>query len=105
MTRQEILNVASSLTSSTRPSTYGDPKVNLACAGELKGVITKYILQNSLRDISPAEREAIDLCLTKISRIITGQYHEDNYVDLAAYAAIAGECASHHSPPIVPEEI
>lgn len=37
---------------------------------------------------------AIMMTLLKIGRIITGEYHEDNYIDLAGYAACAMECAA-----------
>lgn len=69
-----------------RGSVYGDPKVNMACAAELKLTMRKYMEAR----LDPAEIEALDMCLTKISRIITGKkYHRDNYDDLIGYATIA----------------
>lgn len=37
---------------------------------------------------------AMMMALLKIGRIIAGKYHEDNFVDLAGYAACAMECAA-----------
>lgn len=37
---------------------------------------------------------AMMMALLKVGRIITGNYHEDNYIDLAGYAACAMECAA-----------
>lgn len=41
---------------------------------------------------SPAHNAAIVQVLTKITRIAVGTFHRDNYVDAAAYLAIAAEC-------------
>lgn len=91
--RVGILNEGARLTGSDRDKTYGDPVINLACSGELKQVFRKYIQ----RDVSTQELEAIDMALTKLGRIATGPApHRDNYVDAAAYIAIAGEQALRH---------
>jgi hypothetical protein len=96
--RARILVQGVRLTSGTRDNLYGDPKINMACAGELKRVFLKYAVK-SPRRIGPGEHEAIDLVLTKISRIATGTVpHEDTYVDGATYMAIAGECALEGTP-------
>lgn len=76
-----------------RDTIYGEPRTPLSCAGELKRVFLKYAAR-SPRRIGPGEHEALDLALTKIARIATGPtIHEDNYVDGAAYLALAGEAA------------
>jgi hypothetical protein len=94
-TRTDILSEASRLTDGNRDAEYGDPKINLACAGELKEVMRKWALK-SKRTMSDAEREAIDMVLTKIGRVITGKPGRDTYTDGACYFAIAGECAEAH---------
>lgn len=43
-------------------------------------------------DILP-EDVAIMMALLKIARIASGNYKVDSYIDLAGYAACAGECA------------
>lgn len=88
MSRSAILDRASLLVSTDRSKQYGDAATNMGCAAELKSVVRDY----RTRSMSPEETEAIDMCLTKISRIVTGPTpHEDNYIDLAGYAALAGE--------------
>lgn len=90
-TRAEILALAGHLTSTLREEQYGSASINMGCAGKLKAVVRGY----RTRTMSDEEVEAIDMCLTKISRIVTGPTaHEDNYTDLAGYAAIAGEFAT-----------
>jgi Domain of unknown function (DUF6378) len=90
--RARIL-VSSVKTLQDRDAVYGEPRTPLSCAGELKRVFLKYAAR-SPRQIGPGEHEAMDLALTKIARIATGpSVHEDNYVDGAAYLALAGEAA------------
>lgn len=91
MSRSAILSRAALLVSTDRSKQYGDAAVNMSCAANLKEVVRAH----RTRSMSPEEVEAIDMCLTKISRIVTGPTpHEDNYTDLAGYAAIAGEFAT-----------
>lgn len=87
--RVQILEEGIALTSGARDLEYGAPLVNMSCAGELKAVIRKY----ATREVHPAELEALDQVLTKMSRIVTGAPKRDTYVDGATYFAIAGENA------------
>lgn len=92
--RSEILASASKLSSTMRNQVYGEPSINLACAGELKAVLREYIALANGRHISAGELEALDQVLTKIARCATGKkFNLDNYIDGAAYFAIAGELA------------
>lgn len=92
--RECILKTALDYTCGDRNASYGDPTVQLGLAGHLKGLVWEYYAQNGSRLIVPAEREAIDMILTKLSRLIVGpEPGQDTYIDLAAYAAIAGEAA------------
>lgn len=87
--RGAILLQALEATTKARNVTYGDPSVNLQCAGELKAIYTKYAGDKYCE----AHDEAIEMVLTKIGRIATGQRgHDDTYIDAAAYVAIASEC-------------
>lgn len=90
MKRADILREAVKLIDGDRNKQYGEPQVNLRLAAALKEVFWDH----ATRDIGKAEQEAIDMILTKLSRIGTGVYKEDNYVDLAGYAGIAGECGA-----------
>jgi hypothetical protein len=86
-----VLEEAASLTSGERDVQYGPPIVNLTASGDLKRTMREHLV----RDLSPAELEALDMVLTKIGRIITGpEPRRDNYVDAAAYMAIAWEAAA-----------
>lgn len=85
-----ILAEGARLTNGERNVQYGPPAVNLAASAALKQVMREHMV----RDISPAELEALDMVLAKIGRIITGSVKRDNYVDGAAYFAIAGEMAN-----------
>lgn len=95
-TRIDILSEALRLTDGNRDAEYGDPKINLACAGELKEVVRKWARKGK-RTMSDGEREAIDMVLTKIGRVVTGKPGRDTYTDGACYFAIAGECAEAHA--------
>lgn len=87
--RVEILNEGAALTNGDRDKEYGTPFNNMTCAGEMKAVFRKWLA----RDISPGEQEALDMVMTKLSRLACGKPKPDTYVDGAAYFAIAGEVA------------
>jgi hypothetical protein len=87
-----VLEEAARLTNGDRNADYGPPVVNLAASGDLKATMRRHMV----RDLSTAEIEALDMVLTKIGRIITGpKPKRDNYIDGAAYMAIAWEAAQH----------
>jgi hypothetical protein len=90
--RLDILNTAAELTGGPRAATYGDPWSNMDAFARLVQAYfgAKY---NADFEVS-AEDAAWLMVLAKMARTTTGKgYHQDNYVDAAAYAAIAGECA------------
>jgi uncharacterized protein DUF6378 len=78
-----------------RAPIYGEAKINLGCTQNLCDVFDHYVNQN--RDIDRmtseeqrgAHKAAIHLALTKIARIATGSFHEDNYYDGSNYIEIA----------------
>ncbi len=97
--RGNILAIALELIEGARTEAYGDPMLNLDCASVLKNTVRAF----KQRQMSAVEQEAIDQCLTKIARIYTGpRYLPDNYIDLAGYAAIAGEAAARFQPAAGP---
>lgn len=102
--RGQILEDARNLTEGDRNATYGCPVANM---GQFADLVTAY-LQPKLTEghsLTPVDA-AVVMCLTKISRIGVNPNHRDNYVDLAAYAAIAGECAAdaqEHAQVEIPE--
>lgn len=86
MNRGGILDEAKRLTHTDRQKNYGSPYVNHKRIADLWSVY----LEN---EITPSQ-VALCLCLVKIARLIETPDHEDSFVDLAAYAAIAGEIQS-----------
>lgn len=89
--RNDLLKMASDLTSGDRDCEYGDPMVNLSCATDLKKVFHHYQRQSG-RTVCDAEVEAIDMVLTKLSRLACGPTAKaDTFVDGSCYFAIAGE--------------
>jgi len=83
--RQIILETALKLTTGDRNQTYGDPIDNLTIFADL---INAYFKTNMT-----AIDASIIMTLAKISRVAVNKNHQDNYIDGAAYMAIAGECA------------
>lgn len=89
-TRVHCLQLAIDATGKQRNSIYGEPHNNLSCLVELKAVYKKYAGDK----YSAVHDEAIGHVFGKLARIAAGngQLHEDNYIDGAAYLAIAAEC-------------
>jgi hypothetical protein len=83
MNRKEILAEADRLTHGDREKNYGSALTNHQRIAGLWSVF----LQN---EISPAQ-VAICMGLVKVARLIESPDHLDSFVDLAAYASIAGE--------------
>lgn len=86
MNRGEILDEAKRLTHTDRQKNYGSPYVNHKRIADLWSVYLE-------TEITPSQ-VALCLCLVKIARLIETPDHEDSFVDLAAYASIAGEIKS-----------
>ena len=87
MKTEDILKTASKLVSGDRAKAYGDKKKLHDKVAKLWSAYTDY-------DIS-AEQAAIMMAMLKIARTTTGS-NPDNYIDAAAYAAIAGEINDHN---------
>lgn len=85
MTRKEILEKAMSYVTVDREAQYGSPEDNF------KRIADHWSLYLGV-PVSP-EDVAMMMCLLKIARIESGQTKDDNFIDLAGYAACAGEVA------------
>lgn len=83
MNRKEILDEANRLTHGDRNKNYGDPKKNHERIAGLWSIYLGFEVT--------AAQVAICLALIKIARLIETPDHLDSFVDLAAYAGIAGE--------------
>jgi len=87
--RENILSEAATLTAGDRNKAYGPPHENLT---NMALLVQAYLTGKYNLDIYlSSEDMAWIMVMAKVSR--TGASHkQDNYVDAAAYAAIAGEC-------------
>lgn len=84
--RLRILKRAAEVTGGERADSYGPVKQNLQRIADLW---TAYLGREV---VITAEDAAWMMVLLKMARSRADGYHEDNYVDAAAYSGIAGEC-------------
>lgn len=98
-TRVMMLEVARELTGGDRNKAYGPPFDNLTDCAELwmAYINTKRACIEATADGGycvrlDAEDVAWMMTLVKMTRSFQHGYHADNYIDAAAYSAIAGEC-------------
>lgn len=93
MKRAEILETAKKCVCGDREQDYGSPENNFLTIANLW---TAYLMAadklnpNDYARIDPIDVAAM-LALLKIARIASGHAKEDNWVDLAGYAACGGE--------------
>ena len=90
ITKEEILVKANQLISKTRNETHGDAFKNHAEIAEFWNIF----LDGKLRPMAniTADDVAIMMILLKVSRHTQGgKFNLDNFIDMAGYAAIAGE--------------
>lgn len=96
MLRNEILDTAKTLTMGDRNKQYGSPLANM---DTFTNLVDAY--QTNREDWQPYDGAMIALLL-KVARVATAPKHSDlsdTFTDMAAYAAIAGECW-HLSKPL-----
>ena len=86
MTRPEILETARKCVCGGREQDYGSPESNFSTIARLWEAYSNV-------HFSPVD-VAMMLALLKIGRVASGKVKDDNFVDLAGYAACAGEIAS-----------
>lgn len=93
--RKEILEAAMRCVCGDREQDYGTPERNFELIGELWAKYLKAKCVNLGVDVSiRGEDIATMMCLFKIARIATGRGKADSFIDLAGYAACAGELAT-----------
>lgn len=95
MTRAEILDKAKDIVTRERQDQYGSPENNFKLVADLwTTYIDEAIMQNGMTvDLRPQD-VAVMMMLLKIARIGTGADKEDNWIDIAGYAACGGEVES-----------
>ena len=89
MNKEEILKKAAELVSTKRESSHGDALKNHSQIADLWSVFLDDKLK-IMKEITPGD-VAVMMCLLKISRSTMGDFNIDDFVDGAAYMAIAGE--------------
>lgn len=90
MNRAQVLDTAKQYVTRDRQADHGNPESTFGLIAEFW---SSYI---GIR-IGPAD-VAMLLGLLKVARQRSNPYHDDNYVDLAGYAACAGELAAVQQP-------
>ena len=89
VSRADILDRAKAIVTGEREKQYGKLEDNFAIIAELWGAYTGY-------KFSPVD-VAMMMALLKVARIKTGVGTVDSFVDLAGYAACAGEIAERNA--------
>jgi hypothetical protein len=92
MKRTEILDAAKRCVCGDREQDYGSPENSFGTIAELWAAYLRALPKddNGNRSLLPKDVAAM-LALLKIARIASGHAKEDNWVDLAGYAACGGE--------------
>lgn len=95
MKRAEILDSAKEIVTKDREEQYGAPEDNFATIAEFwtTYIKTKCVSPEADVNISPADVGAM-MVLFKTARIASGSEKADNFIDIAGYAACAGELMS-----------
>ena len=93
MNRKEILEAAVKCVCGDREQDYGSPEDNFRTIGDLW---SSYLHGAGKHTFITAKEVAAMLALLKIARIASGHAKEDNWVDLAGYAACGGEIEAQH---------
>jgi hypothetical protein len=91
MTRKQILETADKCVNGERQEQYGTPENNFRTIAEFWQI---YLSKKPQPTTIDTHDVAVMMALLKIARIASGQIKDDNYIDLAGYAACAGEIAT-----------
>ena len=90
ISRNEVLARAATCISGDREQDYGSPEQNFKTISLLWSVYLQRTPRNYISEVDVAAM----LALLKIARIASGNAKEDNWIDLAGYAACGGELES-----------
>ena len=95
MTREEILKTAQKCVCGDREQDYGSPENNFDTIARMWNAYMRALPKdhNGFPWVLGKDVAAM-LALLKIARIATGNGKDDNWVDLAGYAACGGEIES-----------
>lgn len=92
MNRSELLQKAAAVVCDDRQKTHGDPRASFTMIAELWQTYLQARLPGADVVILPADVAAL-MALLKIARAAANPQHDDNWVDLAGYAACGAEMA------------
>ena len=87
MTRHDILMKSDEIVNGSREQDYGSPENNFKTISIMWNAYIKSVKRDHLEPYDVAAM----LGLLKIARIAGGHNKEDNWIDLAGYAACGGE--------------
>lgn len=95
MTRKGILDAAEACVCGQREQDYGSPEDNFRTIAELwrQYIQARCVGPGVLVDLIPEDVAAM-MILLKVGRIAGGSASQDNWVDIAGYAACGGEIAA-----------
>jgi len=94
--REAVLQEATTLTAGDRNAAYNDPKINMQAMLELQEWFERWRTHPAVQNVAAAggHDAAMTMVFAKLARIAVGAPKADNYIDAAAYLAIAWECHS-----------
>lgn len=90
MKREEVLNMAKTCVCGDRDQQYGSPEDSFAAIAELWETYIAALCVAGEVFITPVDVAAM-MVLFKVARIATGKSKDDNWVDIAGYAACGAE--------------
>lgn len=85
--RDYILDQAKNIINGEREGAYGAPENNFAVIADLWST---YLMSLGSRNIESKDVAAM-MILMKVARISSGNYKQDNWIDICGYAALGGE--------------
>lgn len=99
MTRKDVLAAAEKCVCGDRAQDYGTPEDSFRAIGELWEVYIRQKCLGAPADLCILPKDvAAMMALLKIARIASGHGKDDNWIDLAGYAACGGEIESAKKP-------
>lgn len=91
-TRKEILDKAFSCVNGDRDQQYGSPEDSFKLIAKFWNAYLNSTTGKSTEELYIRDKDVASmLALLKIARIASGKSKEDNWIDLAGYAACGGE--------------
>lgn len=91
MNREQILEAARKCVCGDREEDYGSPEDNFKTIAEFWSAYLKKVMPPGIEFCLLPEDVAVMMALLKIARISSGQNKDDNWIDLAGYAACGAE--------------